>query len=537
MKKILSKTTPTTKNGLFYFVTHHLNELGEYDASPLPDFPDQHYNYGNDDAAAFSPELAGVSEGTVEEIMELLKRWQNIPSVKNKEELYAYVKNAPMVVLFSHLSKQMLKQKLSFELVELADEWLHSSGDREIIKFSYLLCGVVGLDKVRTLYDKQLYEDLFTMALCEEFTLYLCLACHLSQIRPQQKIWYLLHRTSGWGKALALALADYKTERQQLWLLYHGFELRIFWPPLATLIILESKLLKRLQEPTCTAKFYLHASEAITMYLNFLLPSIDAPEYKYSALLPQQSEIDLQEMLSNYLRLAPPHINKPENAVEILTIKNRLTEILETSSWDLLEPNACNTLIGICDQLVYSRDWQPVIDKQLFTPQNKLDINIADLAAGIDIDVWDRVFAYLHQCPTDEMALNFCMHAYVDGSEEELTRFPVLSPSRVQKLLDFFTENELVYLNDEGSLLLVLTFLLDYPGIGSSLIILALTSLYDPARGMAAMCLSRWDPKLITASVRTAVVKALHLNKDPFIKVLLEHVLTPGKNTEDLFLN
>lgn len=536
MKKLVSKTTPTTKNSLLYFVTQHLNERGEYDASPLPDFPDQPYNYGNDDAEAFSPELAEASEGTVEEIMELLKKWQDIPSLRNKEQLYAYVKDVPMVILFSTLSKKMLRQKLSFQLVELADEWLHSSGDREIIKFSYLLCGVVGLDKVRTLYDKQLYEDLFTLALCEEFTLYLCLACHLSQIRPQQKIWYLLHRTSGWGKALALALADYKTDRQQLWLLYHGFELRIFWPPLAPLIIMESKLLKRLQEPTCTAKFYQHASETVTMYLNFLLPDAEIPEYKYGTLLPQQLNINLQEMLQNYLRLAPPYINKPENVVEILTIKNRLTEILETSSWDLLNPNACNTLIGTCDQLVYSRDWQPIIDKELFTAQNKLNITIADLAAGIDIDVWDRVFAYLHQCPTDELALNFCMHAYSEGTEAELAQYPVLSPSRVHKLLEFFTQNEITYLNNEEALLLVLTFVLEYPGQGTSLLILALTSLSDPARGMAAMSLSRWDPKLITAPIRMAVIKALHLNKNPFIKVLLENILNPGKN-EGLFLN
>ena len=69
---------------------------------------------------------------------------------------------------------------------------------------------MIGLDKIRTLYSRQLYDDLFTMALCEEFTLYLCLACHISHLRPQQKIWYLLRRTSGWGRALALALADFE---------------------------------------------------------------------------------------------------------------------------------------------------------------------------------------------------------------------------------------------------------------------------------------------------------------------------------------
>ena len=537
MKKIMSKTTPKTKNSIFDFVTRHVDEFGEYDASPMPDLPDHPYSWGNDDAEAFSPDLTEISEGAVEEIMLLLKNWQNIPSAQNEDELYSFMKDAPMVILFWPLSKKMLQQKLSFELIKLADEWLHTSPDREIIKFCYLLCGVIGLDKIRTLYGKQLYEDLFTLALCEEFTLYLCLACHLSHIRPQQKVWRLLRHTSGWGKALTLALGDYKTERQQLWLLYHGMELRIFWPPLSPLIILESKLPKRLQAPTCTTKFYQHASELISMYLLFLLPSEKLPEYKFGTFLPQQFNINLQEMLRNFLRLAPSFVGQPENVVDILNIKNRLTEILETSRWDLLNPNTCNTLIGVCDQLIYSRDWQPVIDQQLFTPYNRLNISIADLASGIDIDVWDRVFTYLQQHPTDGFALDFCLHAYTEGEEEELTKYPVLSPSRIDKLFAFFTKNEVIFLNKEEALLVVLTFVHDHPGKGASLLILALTSLSDAARGLAAMSLSQWDPQLITPSIRMAIVKALHLNINPFIKVLLEHILNPEEEIEDLPLN
>ena len=199
MKKTLTKATPKTKNSLFEFVLRHLDEKGWYDASNLPDHPEHPYTWGNDDAETFSPNLAALSEGAVDEIMAMLKHWQDIPSARNKKELYDFMKDAPMVVLFGLLSKKMLQQKLSFELVKLADEWLHTSPDREIIKFSYLICGVIGLDKIRTLYSRQLYDDLFTMALCEEFTLYLCLACHISHLRPQQKIWYLLRRTSGWG--------------------------------------------------------------------------------------------------------------------------------------------------------------------------------------------------------------------------------------------------------------------------------------------------------------------------------------------------
>jgi hypothetical protein len=155
-------------------------------------------------------------------------------------------------------------------------------------------------------------EDLFTLALCEEFTLYLCLACHISHIRPQQKIWYLLRHTCGWGRALALALADYKTDRQQTWLLAHGLELRIFWPPLAPLIIIESLLIKRLQVESCSEKFYKQVVQVVIQYLLFLSPVEDEPEYKFGTFVPQQFNIDLADLLSNLLRLSAPFVVKPE---------------------------------------------------------------------------------------------------------------------------------------------------------------------------------------------------------------------------------
>ncbi|MCH4158308.1 MAG: hypothetical protein LKF34_06920 [Acidaminococcaceae bacterium] len=536
MKKTLTKHPTKTKNSLFEYVLHHLNENGWYDASSLPDHPDHPYTWGNDDAETFSPSLAELSDGAVEEIIAMLKRWQDIPSARNKKDLYEFMKDAPMVVLFGLLSKKMLQQKLSFDLVKLADEWLHTSPDREIVKFSYLICGVIGLDKIRTLYSRQLYEDLFTMALCEEFTLYLCLACHISHIRPQQKIWYLLRHTCGWGRALALALADYKTDRQQTWLLAHGLELRIFWPPLAPLIIIESLLIKRLQVESCSEKFYKQVVQVVIQYLLFLSPVEDEPEYKFGTFVPQQFNIDLADLLSNLLRLSVPFVVKPSYAVNILAIRDRLQEIVENASWDLLNPNTCNTLISTCDQLIYSRDWEPIITKKLFTTKGELDTDVAELAAGINVDVWERVFNFLQQHPTDPAALSFCLHAYPEGNPAE-TPYPVLDRERMHELFEFISRNELTFINDEESLLLVLTFVHEHPGRGASLLILALTCLSDAARGLAAMSLDRWDPNLITPAIRMAVLKALHLNKSPFIKMILSHILNPDSDDDLLHLN
>lgn len=526
MKKVTTKKQTQKSTSLFTFVMEHIGRDGVYDETRLPDQKELPYTWGNEDAELFSPHEGPAIEMAKQEVSMCLKAWLTIPSAGNKEALYSLVLSTPMIMIFKSLSKELLKEKLSFELVKLADEWLHEAQHREVIKFAYLLCGVIGLDKIRTLYSRKLYDDLFKMAICEEFTLYLCMACYFSHIRPQQKVWYLLRHTNGWGKAITLSLADFNTEKQQMWLLMHGLELRIFWPPLAPLIIMGSKLPQRLQVPSCTYDFYKHAMNAISQYLLFLTPDESQEHYKFGTLLPRQFNFSVLDLITDILRLAEPFMDNPKNITDVMSIAEWLRGVLADENWDLLEPNTCHLLLGKCEQIIYQRDWLPVINEKLFDENGVLDADVAELASGIDVDIWDRVYTYLCEHPNDHNAISFCLHPYHDEdlSDPDL---PAVTKLRVQKIIDYINKNEIQLVKDDTSLSMVTSFLEDYSGSCASLLILALSSLSEPIRGIAALTLTHWDASDLTPAIKLALVKAQHLNQNFFTRLVIDTLLSP----------
>lgn len=526
MKKTTTKKHPPKNNSLFTFVMKHIGRDGVYDESGLPDQTEIPYTWGNEDAEMFSPHEGTTCEMARQEILMSLKAWLTIPSASNKEDLYNLVLSTPMIIVFKSLSKALLKEKLPFELVKLADEWLHEARHREVIKFAYLLCGVIGLDKIRTLYSRKLYDDLFKMAICEEFTLYLCTACYFSYIRPQQKIWYLLRHTNGWGKVFTLSLADFNTEQKQMWLLMHGLELRIFWPPVAPLIISGSRLTQRLQTPSCTYDFYKYAMNAISQYLLFLTPDESQEQYKLSSLLPRQVNFNVTDMITNILRLAEPFMEDPKNVTDVLSIAEWLRGVIADENWDIMEPNTCHLLIGKCEQIIYQRDWLPVINEELFDENGVLDADVAELASGIYVDIWDRVFTYLCAHPTDPTAISFCLHPCRDKDLSDPT-LPALTKLRVQKVIDYINKNEIQVVKDEQALVMITSFIEDYPGSCTGMLILALTSLSEGSRGLAALTLTHWEASDLTPAIKLALIKAQQLTHNPFIAVVIEQLLNP----------
>ncbi len=135
------------------------------------------------------------------------------------------------------------------------------------------------------------------MARCEEFTIFLCMACQLSETRPQKELWFLARHTEGWGKAITLLMLQYRTPAQKRWLLKKGLELRIFWPPLAPVIIKESDLPRTLQQEEIPEDIYLAASNVIINYMIFLMPNQTPAENPFENSLMLPVHIALEPLL------------------------------------------------------------------------------------------------------------------------------------------------------------------------------------------------------------------------------------------------
>ena len=514
------KTSNTTVNynSLFLYVIDHIDSKGNYDGSPLPDNLMREYTYGTEDAAMFNPKINDNTMEEAKDIYLLLKEWLKNPTQKNKDNLYEKIYATPLITVFFALAGQLRGEKLSYDLLHLAQEWFYTAKDREAVKFTYLICGLIGLDQVRKSFSEHLYNDLFTMARCEEFTIFLCMACQLSEIHPQKELWFLARHTEGWGKAITLLMLQYRTPAQRLWLLKKGLDLRIFWPPLAPVIIKESRLPQLLEAEEIPEDMYLAAANVIITYLIFLLPNQEPAENPFENSLMTPVQISLEPLLGSFLRHAKTYATTPKNLLTVFAIKDRLELLAQEKKGTALTANAAQLLIGQCDALIYCKDWEPEIRASLFDDKGSLNSEIVDFAADLNIDIWPDVIRFYNEQPKDHTALRYLMFAEAGGDEKRID-------TRRHLFLDCAEAHLKQYMEDEDLLINFAHYLKDYPGEGEALLKASFTSIYEHAIGMAALSVSAWPRDKVPITLKKAVIQAIKLNHNPFIDLVLKSII------------
>ena len=514
-------TTPNTTanyNSLFLYVVDHLDRKGNYDASPLPDDPMREYSYGAEDAVLFHPEPDDNYMEEAKDIYLLLKEWQKHPTRKNKDLLYEKIRSTTLITVFFSLAAQLRTEKLDYNLLHLAQEWFYTAKDREALKFVYLICGLIGLNQVRRSFSEHLYNDLFTLARCEEFTIFLCMACQLSEIRPQKELWFLARHTEGWGKAITLLMLQYRTPTQRLWLLKKGLDIRIFWPPLAPVIIQESRLAEMLQQEEIPEDIYLAASHVLIMYLIFLFPIQESPVNPFENSLMMPVRINLEPLLRDFLRHAEKYAVTPKHLLTIFVIKDRLEIMAAEKNGSCLTSNAAQLLIALCDGLIYCKDWEPEIRASLFDDQGRLNAEMVDFAADLDIDIWPDVIRFYNDHPKDLAALRYLMFAESGSDEKRIN-------TRRHLFLDCAESHLKQYRENEDLLINFAHYLKDYPGEGEALLEAGLTSIYEHAIGVAALSVSTWPRDTVPVKLKKAVIQAMQLNRNPFIDLVLKSII------------
>ena len=496
--------TTTNYNSLYLYVVEHIDSKGNYDGSPLPDNLMQEYTYGTEDAAMFRPKTDDSNMEEAKDIYLLLKAWLKNPSKKNKANLYEKVYTTPLITVFFTLARQLHGEKLSYDLLHLAEEWFYTAKDREAVKFAYLICGLIGLNQVRKSFSEHLYNDLFTMARCEEFTIFLCMACQLSEFRPQKELWSLARHTQGWGKAITLLILQYSTPAQRRWLLKKGMDMRIFWPPLSPVIIKESELPQLLQQEEIPEDIYLAAANVIITYMIFLIPNQDPAENPFENSMIPTIHIALEPLLQDFLRHAETYAKTPQYLLTIFAIKDRLEVLAAEKKGAALTANAAQLLIGKCDSLIYYKDWEPEIRASLFNRNGRLNSAIVDFAADLDIDIWPDVIKFYNEHPKDQTALRYLMFAEAGGDEKRID-------TRRHLFLDCAESHLRQYMEDENLLVNFAHYLKDYPGEGEPLLQACLTSIYEHAIGMAALSVSAWPRDKVPVELKKAVIQAMQV--------------------------
>lgn len=509
-------------HSLFLYVVDHLNSRGFYRGFPLPDAPYKSYSGGREDAMVTNVPVEEDDIKQASRIYLLLHSWMKNPNAKAERDLYDLVSSSPMALFFVPLAALLRREKLPYTLLDLAQEWLYTASDREVLKFVYLLCGLIGLRQIRTAFSRSFYDDLFTLARCEEFTLYLCLACKLSGEAPQEELWKVARHTSQWGKVLVTSMLEYDTPRKKEWLFRHtDTSIDLIWFAEQGFLIEQCGLLQILSRPSLSDTDFGKAVSLVVGYISSLLPHQGVPEYMVpctpspDVIRPPEVHVALDPLLTALLRQAHAHCERPEDLSQLHLLRIALESLSEQSTWGGLAPNRCEEFMARCDALLYAKDRKAEILK-VIRDRKRLPENVLTMAQDLDIDIWDEVMDYVKAHPLNTTGLDFLISGLNNFYTEQ----------RSKQFLDFFQQHLKQYLRKRTLCLHLCDYLEASFGDGIPILAAFLTGPAIEYRFAAAYALRHWPPEHIDLELDEALRQALVLPNDPDTRKMLQELLS-----------
>lgn len=496
------------EQSIFAYVKEHLDADGVYQGNALPDDPTPSLPrpLGSDDAYTYTADMPTDMPGA-QAVCHMLQAYAEEPSEAARTLLEEALPNILCVGVCDALIELLSEDEVPQELLPLAEDWLYTSHKRELVKHAVVILGLLGLDKLRSEHSPTLWQDLLDLGRCEEFTFFVTFAYRVNNIAPQQELWTLLKCSKGWGRLFALTDIECTTEAEEEWVLRHGCEVEIDYVPICLLVMRKGRIMRHLVKKELDHATYNGCLLAATDFLVMLdryyiggdtLGAIDI------------SDIDTEKLLREVLRHAEAYAAEPQELLPVIHLASGLQQLITDSNWTALPANVCHELSGRCDKLIYSRDWRDEINTRLFKADGSVDYTITEFAFELDIDIWDKLFAYLQQQPLASDLFPYLL---------------ALDSKRSQKVLNFIEKNINIYTQSERALMIPLKYLETHPGMNIPIITAALTSMYDWPRGAASILLEEWGHEQLTPPLRAALFTARRLSQNPLITMRIDALL------------
>lgn len=491
---------------IFDYVINNINTDGKFTAATLPDdlAPTVPRPLGTEDAYYYTTEVPPDVEGA-ERALELVKQYMVMPCLESRRRLYDYICSIITAGICDPFLDGFPREEFTPELLKLGRELFYGAANREPVKFAYLLFGLYGMERLHDA-DAKLWEDMVSVARCEEFTFFFLYACRITEYAPQQEIWQLIHCTNSWGRVYAINEAAFDSAEKRQWLIENGYDITIEYPPLAVKIITEGRLAEVLQKEHITYAEYKGAAATLNNML-LLLNNFSADVLEENFKL---SLLDVNGLLTGFLHHAKEYAAAPADILDVMAISISLRNMADIENWSRLTANQCHTLIAACDKIIYQKDWQAEIDAELFK-DGRVNYTMCDFAFELEMDIWPRLFAWFKEHPLEIKLLPYLLS--YEGEE------------RSRQVLDVIERNLYSYLPDQNALLIPLRYLRHHPGEGVAIVIAALTSLYDWPRGIACTLLEEWGPEYLTTPIRSALLTARSLSQHPVVNARIDALL------------
>ncbi len=504
---------------IFSYVKEHIDKKGFFTPAQLPDKAIASTDsilsleLGAADAFLASSDALGNEDlGSI--ISGALSAYSKFPSEENSVALYYAISSAPCILYQEDLMDLLEKEAPCAALGKLSTEWLYTSPHREAVKFAIMVTSMLITTKQTMREGLKLKRDLLLLGRCEEFTSYVLYALRNENMLSPREIRTLMMHTTGWGKVSAMEEYEFSDPKDIKWLLSHGSELTVSYPPIALLICKEGHILEALSHGPVTTDMYLGILAALNNYLIFLLHYYSEDNEELKDDLPV---MDLFTTLQEVLKLGDSFATQLEALAGFINLAEYLTALADNHLWQQLTSNQCHLLISAAEKLIFQKNWPSIIKRKLISPQGALNSLAASLALALQVDVHNKLLKHVTSHPAQTEIYFFLLQT---DSEKEFQNILAL----VQKHLK-------EYLLTEDALKPILTALTKNPGDGEGIVIASLTSIYDGTRAYALSVLENWPPQKISSEIRLALLKAKAMCQHPLLGVRIDLLLnSQGKD-------
>jgi len=312
----------------------------------------------------------------VSTIIGLLNNIATSDSQQAKVELYKLLRKCGVIEFIDGIADTLIESAINPKpnLHRFLRFIAKRSPDREPVKFSIALLGLIGSDS-----DLELIS---TLSRHEEFTLYGAAAINNMFEDPDEELWKLAIAVHGWGRIhLVEHLAQTLHQNIRDWLLREGYRNDIMHEYLAYTVAIAGDLNHALSHGFVDDELLLAASEIIEA-LFAGGPAEDINDYK-----------DAAETILSYLRhLRTRHTNLKTNYfittqyVQQYLAENLSIKIREGNGWT--EEKITQARI-LCDEVLSDPQWPPLAEHLLLSSDEHEFTHANEIAYWLDIDTWD----------------------------------------------------------------------------------------------------------------------------------------------------
>lgn len=523
IKNLFKKTeqkeviTWETNDSILEFLKSNIKKDGSLkkSANTLPD------EKKADDEIKFAPGLMDTmfgadeseeSKSRIKVLVNLITRIAKNGDLQSKSGFYRVVtENESVIGIIDEFLQQLVKKSLPIEpnLYNYANKLATKTKNRNSVKFGIAILGLC--------QNKQPIEDLKTLGLHDEFTVFSTIALLNLSDDLVNDLWQLAKQVDGWGKIqLVDRLAEMElTVEIKDWLIHDGYKNNIMYEYLALTCAKNGMLNERLKKEFISNVLFVSAGEIIVALMD------EDPAEGMSGY------DEATETIENYITHAKTQNLNIGDFITLHRIKDYLEESPEENEiltrWNQNELSNC--LIDI-NEILNSRDWTTEVNKALKSSDNVEYWNGKKAAQKLGIELWETFWNKLKQNPLDSSAWYDVTANAKESNVDEVIDFALNNLPLDE--LGAGAKDSMGFGDDfqkHSSLDNVITFLENYPRKGKELILVGLDSPVTRNRNMAIRVLDKWKAENWSVEITEKINQLSEIEPNEDTKKNIERLL------------